>query len=39
MPGMVNGDVVVAPKVVMGSVEAMGVVGSAVVVMSEEGDG
>lgn len=33
---MVVGAVVVAPKVVNGSVEAMGVVGGAVVVMSEE---
>lgn len=36
---MVVGAVVVAPNVVMGSVEAMGVVGGAVVVMSEQGDG
>lgn len=38
MPGTVIGAVVVAPNVVMGSVEATGVVGGAVVVMSEYGE-
>ncbi len=34
VPGMVIGAVVVAPNVVIGSVEAMGVVGGAVVAIS-----
>lgn len=38
VPGMVVGATVVAPNVVMGSVEAMGVVGGAAVVTSEQGD-
>ncbi len=36
VPGTVIGAVVVAPNVVMGSVEATGVVGGAVVVISEK---
>lgn len=39
VPGTVIGAVVVAPNVVMGNVEAIGVVGGAVVVMSEERKG
>lgn len=39
MLGRVVGAVVVAPNVVMGNVEAMGVVGGPVVVMSEQGHG
>lgn len=39
VPGTVNGAVMVAPNVVVGSVEAMGVVGGAAVVMSDEEDG
>lgn len=38
VPGLVIGAVVVAPNVVMGGVDASGVVGSAVVVISVDED-